>query len=217
MRVAAVVRAAETRRSEEGSGMAANGEEVDLGVARSVSEPRPAEKADVMTPLLGAGLNDLLRELLTRVDELVADQQRLRLLLDAVVVLAADLSLDRVLDRIVEVACDLSSARYGALGVLGSGIDRRLQAFVTHGLSEDERARIGDLPRGHGLLGQIIDSPEPLRLHDIAQHPASYGVPDNHPPMRSFLGVPIRIREKVFGNLYLTEKAEGEDFTDRDE
>ncbi|MDX6302554.1 MAG: hypothetical protein QOF53_3768 [Nocardioidaceae bacterium] len=196
--------------------MAANGEEVDLGAARSVPEPGPAESADVLTPLLGAGLNDLLRELLTRVDELVADQQRLRLLLDAVVVLAADLSLDRVLDRIVEVACDLSGARYGALGVLGAGTDRRLQAFVTHGLSQDERDRIGDLPRGHGLLGQIIDSPQPLRLHDIAAHAASYGFPANHPPMRSFLGVPVRIREKVFGNLYLTEKAGGEDFTDRD-
>jgi signal transduction histidine kinase len=197
--------------------MAANGDGVDPGAARSGPEPGPAEAPDVLTPLLGAGLNDLLRELLTRVDELVADQQRLRLLLDGVVVLAADLSLDRVLDRIVEVACDLSGARYGALGVLGAGTDRRLQAFVTRGLSEDERDRIGDLPRGHGLLGQIIDSPQPLRLHDIAAHAASYGFPSNHPPMRSFLGVPIRIREKVFGNLYLTEKAGGEDFTDRDE
>src|SRR4051794_10388197 len=197
--------------------MTATPGEADASGMRRGPEPRQGHTADPLTPLLGAGLNDLLQELLTRVDELVADQQRLRLLLDAVVDLAADLSLDGVLHRIVGVACELSSARYGALGVLGSARDRRLQAFVTHGLSEEERARIGDLPRGHGLLGQIIDSPEPLRLHDIAQHPASYGVPDNHPPMRSFLGVPIRIREKVFGNLYLTEKAEGEDFTDRDE
>jgi len=195
--------------------MPANRDEVHLGAAHS--EPAHAGTRDVLTPLLGAGLNDLLHELLNRVDELVADQQRLRLLLDAVVVLAADLSLDRVLDRIVEVACDLSGARYGAVGVLGAGTERRLQAFVTHGLSQAERDRIGDLPRGHGLLGQIIDSPQPLRLHDIAEHTASYGFPANHPPMRSFLGVPIRIREKVFGNLYLTEKAGGEDFTDRDE
>jgi GAF domain-containing protein len=195
--------------------MAANQDRPDVDDARPASEP--VQAPDLLTPLLGAGLNDLLHELLIRVDELVADQQRLRLLLDAVVVLAADLSLDRVLDRIVGVACDLSGARYGALGVLGGGPGRRLQAFVTHGLSQEERDRIGDLPRGHGLLGQIIDSPQPLRLHDIAEHSASYGFPENHPPMRSFLGVPIRIREKVFGNLYLTEKAGGEDFTDRDE
>src|SRR3954468_9730411 len=170
-----------------------------------------------LAPLAGAGLDELLRELLQRVDEVVEGQQRLRLLLDAVVAIAADLSVDGVLDRIVEAAGELAGAKYVALGVLGAGPGRRLQAFVTHGVTEEQRARIGDLPRGHGLLGLIIDHPEPLRLTDISQHPASYGFPPEHPPMRSFLGVPVRIRDTVFGNLYLSEKTTGGDFTAEDE
>ncbi|MGA8209547.1 MAG: GAF domain-containing sensor histidine kinase [Nocardioidaceae bacterium] len=176
----------------------------------------PAPSAS-LSSLLDAGVEDLLRELIGRVHDLAADQHRLRLLLDAVVVPAADLSLDAVLDRIAEVACALSGARYAALGVLDPGPGRRLQAFVTHGLSDQDRERIGDLPRGRGLLGQIIDRPVPLRLHDLHDHPSSFGFPDNHPPMRSFLGVPIRIRDRVFGNLYLTEKTDGQDFTKHDE
>ena len=168
-------------------------------------------------PLSGAGLDELLRELLQRVDRLLDDQQRLRLLLDAVVAIAGDLSLDSVLRRIVESAAQLVDSEYAALGVLGAGSDRRLQAFVTHGISGEQRARIGDPPLGHGILGLLIDRPEPLRLHDIAEHPASFGFPAEHPPMRSFLGVPIRIRDKVFGNLYLTEKRGGGDFTEQDE
>jgi signal transduction histidine kinase len=144
--------------------------------------------------------------------------QRQQVLLDAVVALAGDLSLDSVLERIVRTASELAVAKYAAVGVLGTGRERRrLQAFVTHGLTAEQRKRIGQLPRGHGLLGEIIDRPEPLRLHDLAEHPASFGFPPNHPPMRSFLGVPIRIRDKVFGNLYLTEKAGGGDFTEDDE
>ena len=166
-----------------------------------------------LAPLAGAGLDDLLRELLQRVDQVVAGQHRLTLLLDAVVAIAGDLSLDSVLHRIVRSACELADARYGALGVLGSGPVRRLQAFVTHGLTAEQRAAIGDLPRGHGILGLIIDQPQPLRLGDISEHPLSYGFPPHHPPMRSFLGVPVRIRDTVFGNLYLTEKTGGGDFT----
>src|SRR4051794_1853988 len=123
-------------------------------------EPTPGNPAlgpsSALQPLLGAGLEELLRELLHRVHEIEGDQQRLRLLLDAVVLLAADLSLDKVLDRIVELACELSGARYAALGVLGPGSDRRLQAFVTHGLTDSQRKVIGDLPHGRGLLGEII-------------------------------------------------------------
>jgi signal transduction histidine kinase len=147
----------------------------------------------------------------------VTDAGRWRLLLDAVVGIGADLSLDGVLARIVRVASELVEARYAALGVLGSGPDKRLRTFVHHGFENEMVTEIGDLPTGHGLLGLIIDRPEPLRLHDIAEHSASYGFPAGHPPMSSFLGVPVRIRDQVFGNLYLTEKAGGGDFTEQDE
>ena len=122
-----------------------------------------------------------------------------------------------LLSRIVEIASGLAGAQYAALGVLGVGPERRLRTFVTHGMSPSQVSEIGDLPTGHGLLGLIIDRPEPLRLHDIAEHPASYGFPPSHPPMSSFLGVPLRIRDQVFGNLYLTEKVGGGDFTKQDE
>jgi len=147
----------------------------------------------------------------------VPDSARWKLLLEAVVGIGADLSLDGVLARIVRVGSELVEARYAALGVLGAGPGKRLRTFVHHGMGEDAVLRIGDLPTGHGLLGLIIDRPEPLRLHDIAEHPASYGFPAGHPPMSSFLGVPVRIRDQVFGNLYLTEKAGGGDFTEQDE
>ncbi len=173
-----------------------------------------------------ARLDDLLQQVLARVGEVVETQERLRGLLDATVSLAGDLSLSSVLQRIVTTASELVGARYGALGVLARremaavvpGLDEaRLQEFVTYGLADEQRAAIGDLPRGHGLLGMIIDHPEPLRLDTISRHPQSYGFPENHPPMGSFLGVPVRIRDEVFGNLYLTEKRGGESFTEEDE
>ncbi len=169
-------------------------------------------------PLLGqVDFDELLREVLSRVHGVLDEQARLRLLLDAVVTMAADLTLDGVLARIVSIARALVDAEYAALGVLDRTPERRLRTFVHHGMSETVVDGIGDLPTGHGLLGLIIDRPEPLRLHDIAAHPASYGFPDHHPPMSSFLGVPVRIRDQVFGNLYLTEKAGGVDFTAQDE
>ena len=161
--------------------------------------------------------DDLLREVLSRVQGVLDEQARLRLLLDAVVTMAADLSLDGVLSRIVAIASTLVDAQYAALGVLDPGSERRLRTFVHHGMNSDVVAEIGELPTGHGLLGLLIDEPRPIRLHDIAAHPSSYGFPDHHPPMSSFLGVPVRIRDQVFGNLYLTEKAGGIDFTDEDE
>jgi signal transduction histidine kinase len=176
-----------------------------------------AGPSSAFSPLGRARLDELLQELLARVKDVVDTQERLRGLLDAVVVIASDLTLERVLEQIVRSTSQLVDARYVALGVLGSGSDRRLQAFVTYGLTDEERAQIGDLPRGKGLLGHIIDHPEPLRLADLHAHPESYGFPPNHPPMTSFLGVPIRIRDKVFGNLYLTEKAGGGNFTEEDE
>lgn len=162
-------------------------------------------------------LDALLREVLARVEGVLDEKERLRLLLDAVVTVAADLSLDGVLARIVTIAGALVDARYAALGVLGEGADKRLRMFIHHGIPDEAATVIGDLPTGHGLLGLIIDRPEPLRLHDIAEHPSSYGFPAEHPRMHSFLGVPIRTRGRVFGNLYLTEKAGGTDFTAQDE
>lgn len=169
------------------------------------------------TPLSDVDFDDLLREVLARVEGVLDEQTRLRLLLDAVVTMAADLTLDGVLARIVTIASALADARYAALGILGSGPERRLRTFIHHGVTTDQVAEIGHLPDGHGLLGLIIDRPEPLRLHDIAAHPESFGFPAHHPPMSSFLGVPVRIRDQVFGNLYLTEKAGGGDFTEQDE
>ncbi|TDU83804.1 histidine kinase/DNA gyrase B/HSP90-like ATPase [Kribbella voronezhensis] len=161
-------------------------------------------------------LDALLQELLGRVDEIMDTQERLRALLDAVVGIGADLDLNSTLDRIVTAACELVGARYGALGVVGPD-GKRLVRFITHGVTDEEIAAIGPYPEGHGILGLLIDHPTPLRLTDLAEHPRSFGFPANHPPMRSFLGVPIRTRDHAFGNLYLTEKAEGADFTEEDE
>jgi len=164
------------------------------------------------TPLAG-----LLEEVLARVDDVVDTQRRQALLVDAVVALAADLSIESVLQRIVRTACELVGCRYAALGMLGEGSDRRLAAFLHHGLSEEETAQLGELPGGRGLLGHIIDFPEPVRISDIGRHPASYGFPPGHPPMRSFLGLPVRIRGTVVGNLYLTDKLGADAFTEDDE
>ncbi|MGW7681563.1 GAF domain-containing protein [Kribbella sp. NPDC054772] len=161
-------------------------------------------------------LDALLQELLGRVDEIMEHQDRLRALLDAVVGIGADLDLNSTLDRIVTAACELAGARYGALGVVGPD-GKRLVRFITYGVDDDEISAIGAYPEGHGILGLLIEHPEPIRLHDLAEHPRSYGFPTNHPPMRSFLGVPIRTREHVYGNLYLTEKTGGADFTEDDE
>jgi signal transduction histidine kinase len=138
-----------------------------------------------------------------------------RALLEAVTAISSDLDLHSVLTRIVEAATQLTQARYGALGVIGS--DAFLVEFVTTGMADAERAAIGDLPHGRGILGLLIHHPEPLRLDDLAQHPQSAGFPANHPPMGSFLGVPVRIRGTVYGNLYLTEKAGGRSFSEEDQ
>ncbi len=165
----------------------------------------------------GADFEELLREVLERVNGALDEQARLRLLLDAVVSMAADLTLDGVLARIVEISRRLTGAQYAALGVLASRPRKGLRTFVHQGMDPVQVAEIGDLPTGHGILGLLIDQPRPLRLHDLAAHPESYGFPPAHPPMSSFLGVPIRIRDRVFGNLYLTEKAGAGDFSVEDE
>ncbi len=160
-------------------------------------------------------LDELLHELLDRVGEVVTSRERLRSLLDAVVAIGTDLDLRPTLERIVGSACQLAGARYGALGVIGE--DRTLVEFITHGLSPEQHSAIGHLPTGQGVLGLLIDDPRPVRMPDITKHPRSYGFPEHHPAMHTFLGVPIRIRDQVYGNLYLAEKQGGADFTDDDE
>lgn len=177
------------------------------------SSPEP-ERAD-RPQVTGIRIEDLLSDFLARAGELLHAQEHMRGLLEAVVAVAEDLSLEAVLDRVVTSACRLLHARYGALGVIGE--NQSLSHFVTVGINEDLAHRIGPLPTGHGVLGLLISEPAPLRLHDLRQHPKSYGFPENHPPMKSFLGVPVRVRDVVFGNLYLTEKEDGGDFTPEDE
>ncbi len=143
-------------------------------------------------------------------------RRRFESLLSAGVAIFSEHSLERVLQQIVDSAREVVGARYAALGVLGP--DRAtLSQFVTSGLTQAERERIGDLPRGRGLLGLVIREPQPIRSADINQHPQRYGFPPHHPPMRSFLGVPIRSRGEVFGNLYLTEKIGAKEFDVEDE
>jgi GAF domain-containing protein len=143
------------------------------------------------------------------------DEPRLRRLIDAGPTLGAQLQLDSVLDNLLTVAREVTGARYAAVGVLGPSRDR-LEEFITQGVDEQTRRAIGDLPQGHGVLGVLIRDPHPLRLHDVSEHPLSYGFPPGHPPMRSFLGVPVRIAGEAWGNLYLTEKAGG-DFDEGDQ
>ncbi|WP_205528373.1 GAF domain-containing sensor histidine kinase [Desertimonas flava] len=145
-----------------------------------------------------------------------AGVKQLRRLLDAVMAVGSELSLPTILRRIIETATELVDARYGALGVLDES-RTRLSEFITVGIDDDTIRRIGDLPEGHGILGLLIVDPKPLRLPDLSAHPDSFGFPPNHPPMTSFLGVPILLRNEVFGNLYLTDKADGDVFTDVDE
>ncbi|MDQ4133391.1 MAG: GAF domain-containing protein [Actinomycetota bacterium] len=140
----------------------------------------------------------------------------LRHLLDAVLLIGSDLDLHGTLRRIVEAAVDLVDARYGALGVLDP-TGTALADFITVGIDEEARKEIGSLPTGLGLLGSLITDARPLRLADLTEHPDSSGFPPKHPPMTSFLGVPIRMRDEVFGNLYLTDKTTAEVFTDVDE
>jgi signal transduction histidine kinase len=143
-------------------------------------------------------------------------QAGLRNLLEASRALTSELSLDALLERIVQVAADLTASQYAALGV----IDRtgtQLERFITHGIDANSQAAIGDLPRGRGVLGVLIREATPLRLHDLSEDPRSVGFPPGHPPMRSFLGVPILLRGVAYGNLYLTEKTDGGDYTEDDQ
>jgi signal transduction histidine kinase len=170
-------------------------------------EPRP------VLPQLR--LDDLLAELQSRLQAVLDTRDRVHSLLEAVVAIGGNLDLEIVLRKIVEAAVPLVRARYGALGVIGDG--GRLAQFIPVGLDEAQIAAIDHWPEGQGLLGTLIRDPRPLRLADLSAHPESHGFPPGHPPMRSFLGVPIRIRDEVYGNLYLTGKEGGEPFDEEDE
>ncbi|HEY5110973.1 MAG TPA: GAF domain-containing protein [Acidimicrobiales bacterium] len=146
----------------------------------------------------------------------IDDSMKLRRLLDAVLMIEADVDLAVLLHHFVKEACGLVGARYGALGVLNES-RTGLEQFVTFGLSEEEERRIGARPTGRGVLGLLITEPSPLRLDDLSTHSESYGFPPHHPPMKSFLGVPVRAPGAVYGNLYLTDKIGAASFSDDDE
>ena len=130
--------------------------------------------------------------------------------------LTSELSLDAVLGRLIQTAADLTGAKYAALGVIDP-THSKLERFVTHGIEESTHAMIGSLPTGHGILGLLIKHPHAIRLHDLTEDPRSVGFPAHHPEMRTFLGVPVMLRGTNYGNLYLSEKVDGSDFSEEDE
>jgi signal transduction histidine kinase len=145
----------------------------------------------------------------------IEDPSKLRRVLEASLLIEKDLELPVLLRHVVEEACSMTGARFGALGVLNE--DRTaLSEFITVGLAPDQEARIGTRPTGRGVLGLLIADPKPIRLADLNSHPNSYGFPPNHPPMTSFLGVPLKVRDEVYGNLYLTDKIGWSEFTNDD-
>ncbi|MBF6301931.1 GAF domain-containing protein [Nocardia amamiensis] len=160
-------------------------------------------------------LRELLAEVKDRIEQIIDARDRMDGLIEAMLSVTSGLDLDRTLRTIVHTATSLVDARYGALGIRGH--DQQLTQFVYEGIDQPTRKRIGDLPQGHGVLGLLFSQPKPIRLDNLADHPSSVGFPAHHPPMRTFLGVPVRIRDEVFGNLYLTEKANGQPFTEDDE
>ncbi|KRF34132.1 sensor histidine kinase [Nocardioides sp. Soil805] len=160
-------------------------------------------------------LDQLLSQLVARTHDVMAAQDRMRGLLRANRAVIGELSLAAVLERIVRAACELVSAPYGAIGVISPG-GRGLEQFIQVGIGAEEAERIGHLPEGKGLLGALIDDPHPIRLRDLTEDVRSVGFPESHPPLRGFLGVPIRVRDEIFGNLYLASLTEG-DFSAEDE
>ncbi len=177
-----------------------------------VSRTEPA-KTHPLLPRMQ--LDELLAELQTRLSAVIQTRDRIGALLEAVVAVGRNLELDVVLRQIVEAAVTLVDAQYGALGVIGEA--GRLAEFIPVGLTESQIAAIDHWPEGRGLLGELITHPVPLCLARMSDHPRSFGFPPGHPPMKTFLGVPVRIRDEVFGNLYLTEKHHGADFDEDDE
>jgi signal transduction histidine kinase len=191
---------------------------VQTGDARPSSDSHgaPGEIARVGAALSQARLSELLAEVQQRVEDIVdSTRERMDALLDSVLAVSSGLDLGQTLRKVVSAAMELADARYGALGVLGA--HGELTDFIHVGIDDATRELIGHLPTGRGVLGVVIEEGKPLRLNDLARHPASAGFPANHPPMRAFLGVPLRARGSVFGRLYLTEKRDGKPFSDEDE
>jgi signal transduction histidine kinase len=176
-----------------------------------------ADAARVVPELDELGLRTLLGEVVDRVEGVARLADRLQGLLQAVVAIGSQLDIADVLREIVTTAADVADAQYAALGVLDPDAERRLSQFITVGFSDEQRELVGDLPHGRGVLGLLIDEPRAIRLPDIGKHPSSYGFPPNHPPMSTFLGVPVLVRGEVYGNLYLTEKRGGGEFSATDE
>jgi len=172
---------------------------------------------EALPGLSGLDLRALLTEVTERVESVALLADRLQALLQAVVSIGSQLDLAGVLRRITETAAELADAEYAALGVLDPTGESRLSEFITVGIGDELRAEIGDLPHGQGVLGVLISEPRAIRMSNLADHPASFGFPPNHPPMSTFLGVPITVRGEAFGNLYLTEKRGGGEFTEADE
>lgn len=182
------------------------------------SSPHPGDRPPVIETLAQSRLRELLTEVQDRITEIVGVRDQMDRLIEAMLVVTSGLDLDNTLRTIVHTAIELVDAKYGALGVRESHPDaKELAEFVYEGIDDRTRVRIGDLPRGHGVLGLLIADPRPLRLADMSTHPSSVGFPPHHPPMRTFLGVPVQVGGEVFGNLYLTEKSGGQEFTEDDE
>lgn len=169
-------------------------------------------------PFSGAALDleDLIGEIRRRAADATQAQERLSQLLDAVVTISSDLSLDAVLTKMLDSACMLLGARYGALGVLDS-TGHEVADFLTYGIDDDTRDRMGAPPHGEGVLGLLIREPATLRIEDVTTHPDSVGFPPHHPQMRAFIGAPVRVRDQVFGNLYLCDRHDGKPFDADDE
>src|SRR6185312_2840908 len=187
----------------------------DCGVTDPVESGAETGVRPLRDTLSQLRLRELLVEVQDRVEQIVQGRDRLDGLVEAMLVVTSGLELDETLRTIVHTAIELVDARYGALGVRGR--DHELVEFIYEGIDEAMREEIGHLPEGRGVLGVLLDDPKPIRLDNIANHAASVGFPPHHPPMRTFLGVPVRIRDAVFGNLYLTEKANGQPFSEDDE
>ncbi|MCV7368698.1 histidine kinase [Mycolicibacterium duvalii] len=185
------------------------------GEVADTEEPATGEASPVRTTLSQLRLRELLTEVQDRVEQIITGRDRLDGLVDAMLAVTSGLELDRTLRTIVHTAIELVDAQYGALGVRGDG--HELVEFIYEGIDESTSMLIGHLPEGRGVLGVLMSEPKAIRLEDISCHSSSVGFPPNHPPMRTFLGVPVRIRDEIFGNLYLTDKRDGQQFSEDDE